>query len=199
MYKVLGMAATRTLRVLWMMEELGLEYEHLPYPPRSKEMLEINPSGKVPALIVDDHVIIDSVAIMQFLADKHGDMTYPAGTIERAQQDSFTQFINDEIDAIIWCAARNTFILPEDKRVPEIKATLKWEFVRSMKLLGERIGDNEFLMGDKMTVPDILLTHCGGWARMAGFEIPDGPLKAYFKRMIARPAYLRAYALRKDK
>jgi len=199
MYKVLGMAATRTLRVLWMMEELGLEYEHLPYPPRSKEMLEINPSGKVPALIVDDHVIIDSVAIMQFLADKHGDMTYPAGTIERAQQDSFTQFINDEIDAIIWCAARNTFILPEDKRVPEIKATLKWEFVRSMKLLGERIGDNEFLMGDKMTVPDILLTHCGGWARMAGFEIPDGPLKAYFKRMIARPAYLHAYALRKDK
>ncbi len=199
MYKVLGMAATRTLRVLWMMEELGLEYEHLPYPPRSKEMLEINPSGKVPALIVDDQVIIDSVAIMQFLADKHGDMTYPAGTIERAQQDSFTQFINDEIDAIIWCAARNTFILPEDKRVPEIKATLKWEFVRSMKLLGERIGDNEFLMGDKMTVPDILLTHCGGWARMAGFEIPDGPLKAYFKRMIARPAYLRAYALRKDK
>ncbi len=199
MYKVLGMAATRTLRVLWMMEELGLEYEHLPYPPRSKEMLEVNPSGKVPALIVDDQVIIDSVAIMQFLADKHGDMTYPAGTIERAQQDSFTQFINDEIDAIIWCAARNTFILPEDKRVPEIKATLKWEFVRSMKLLGERIGDNEFLMGDKMTVPDILLTHCGGWARMAGFEIPDGPLKAYFKRMIARPAYLRAYALRKDK
>jgi glutathione S-transferase len=199
MYKVLGMAATRTLRVLWMIDELGLEYEHLPYPPRSKEMLEVNPSGKVPALMVDDKVIIDSVAIMQFLADKHGDMTYPAGTIERAQQDSFTQFINDEMDAIIWCAARNTFILPEDTRVPEIKATLKWEFVRSMKLLGERIGDNEFLMGDKMTVPDILLTHCGGWARMAGFEIPDGPLKAYFKRMIARPAYLRAYALRKDK
>jgi glutathione S-transferase len=199
MYKVLGMAATRTLRVLWMMEELGLEYEHLPYPPRSKEMLEINPSGKVPALIVDDQVIIDSVAIMQFLADKHGDMTYPAGTIERGQQDSFTQFINDEIDAIIWCAARNTFILPEDKRVPEIKATLKWEFVRSMKVLGERIGDKEFLMGDKMTVPDILLTHCGGWAKMAGFEVPDEPLKAYFKRMIARPAYLRAYALRKDK
>ncbi len=197
MYKVLGMAATRTLRVLWMMEELGLKYEHLPYPPRSNEMLKINPSGKVPALMVDGEIIIDSVAIMQFLADKHGDMTYAAGTVERAQQDSFTQFINDEIDAIIWCAARNTFILPKDKRVPEIKDTLKWEFVRSMKILGERMGDNEFVMGDKMTVPDILLTHCGGWAKMAGFEIPDGPLKAYFKRMIVRPAYLRAYALRK--
>ncbi len=195
MYKVLGMAATRTLRVLWMMEELGLEYEHLPYPPRAKEMLDVNPSGKVPALVVDGKIVIDSVAIMQFLADKHGGLTYAAGTVERAQQDSFTQFINDELDAVIWCAARNTFILPKDKRVPQIKDTLKWEFGRSMDVLGQRIGDNEFVMGDKMTVPDILLTHCGGWAKMAGFELPDGPLRAYFKRMIARPAYQRAYAL----
>lgn len=199
MYKVLGMAATRTLRVLWMMEELGLNYEHLPYPPRSKEMLDINPSGKVPALIVDGQVIIDSVAIMQFLADKHKKLTFAAGTVERAQQDSFTQFINDEIDAIIWCAARNTFVLPKDKRVPQIKDTLKWEFTQSIKLLEKRIGDNEFIMGSKMTLPDILLTHCGGWAKLAGFEIPDGPLRAYFKRMIARPAYLRAYALREAK
>jgi glutathione S-transferase len=199
MYKVLGMAASRALRVLWMMEELGLEYEHLAHMPRSKEMLDINPSGKVPALIVDGQVILDSVAIMQFLADKHESLTYAAGTVKRAQQDSFTQFINDEIDAIIWCAARNSFVLPEEKRVPEIKDTLKWEFIRSMDILGKRLGDNEFLMGDKMTVPDILLTHCGGWAKMAGFEVPDGPMRPYFKRMIARPAYLRAFALRDAK
>ncbi|MFK5997522.1 MAG: glutathione S-transferase family protein [Rhodobacterales bacterium] len=199
MYKVLGMAATRTMRVLWMMEELGLKYEHLPYPPRSKEMLEINPSGKVPALIVEGQVILDSVAIMQFLADKHAGLTYAAGTVERGQQDSFTQFINDELDAIIWCAARNSFILPKEKRVPEIKDTLKWEFGRSMNFLGERIGDNTFLMGDKITVPDLLLTHMGDWAKVAGFDVPDGPLEAYFKRMVKRPAYLRASALRAAK
>jgi glutathione S-transferase len=197
MYKVLGISATRAFRVLWMMEELGLEYEHLTYSPQSKEMLAVNPSGKVPALVIDDEVIIDSVAIAQFLADKHGNITYPAGTIERAKQDSFTQFINDEIDAVLWTAARNTFILPENKRVPEIKETLKWEFARSLKTLEKRMGDNEFIMGDKITVPDMILTHCGGWAKVAGFEIPDGPLRAYFKRIIARPAYLRADALRK--
>lgn len=196
MYKVLGVAPTRTFRVLWAMEELGLDYAHLTYPPQSKEMLEINPSGKVPALIVDDEVIIDSVAILQYLADKHGGLTYPAGTIERAKQDSFTQFINDELDAALWAAARNTFVLPEDKRVAGIKDTLKWEFVRSLKILEKRMGDTECVTGDMFTVPDIILTHCGGWARVAGFEIPDGPLRAYFKRMIARPAYLRAQALR---
>lgn len=196
MYKVLGISVTRVFRVLWIMEELGLEYEHLSYPPRSDEMLAVNPSGKVPALRVNDDVIIDSVAITQFLADKHEGLTYPAGTIERAKQDSFTQFINDELDAVLWTAARNTFVLPEDRRVPEIKETLKWEFARSLQILEKRMGDNMFLMGDKMTVPDIILTHCGGWAKVAGFEIPDGPLRAYFKRMIARPAYIRADALR---
>lgn len=196
MYKVMGITATRAFRVLWMMEELGLEYEHLTYAPGSKEASEINPSGKVPALIIGDDVIIDSVAIIQFLADKHGALTYPAGTIERAKQDSFTQFINDELDAALWSAARNTFVLPEDKRVPQIKETLKWEFARSLRILEKRMGDSEFVAGDQMTVPDIVLTHCGGWAKVAGFEIPDGPLKAYFKRMVARPAYQRADALR---
>lgn len=196
MYTVLGMTATRAFRVLWMMEELGLEYTHLPHAPQSEEVLRVNPSGKVPALLMDKDVIIDSVAIIQFLADKHGGLTHPAGTIARAQQDSFTQFINDEIDSVLWAAARNSFVLPEDKRVPEIKKTLKWEFARSLKILEKRLGDSEFLMGNQITLPDIVLTHCGGWARVAGFDIPDGPLRDYFRRMIARPAYKRANALR---
>jgi len=196
MYKVLGPAATRTFRVLWMMEELGLEYKHLPYLPRSKEILAVNPTGKVPALIVEGQTILDSAAIIQFLADKHGALTYAAGTIKRGQQDSFTQFVNDELDAPLWCAARNSFILPENKRVPQIKDTLKWEFARSLEILQQRMGDNEFVMGDKITVPDIILTHCGIWAQVAKFDIPEGPFHAYFKRMIKRPAYLRASALR---
>jgi glutathione S-transferase len=196
MYKVLGIATTRAFRVLWMMEELGLDYEHLPFAPRSKEILVVNPSGKVPALVVEGEIILDSVAIVQFLADKHDCLTYTAGTIERGQQDSFTQFINDELDAPLWCAARNTFILPEDKRVPKIKDTLKWEFALSLKILEQRIGDNEFVMGDKITVPDIILTHCCVWAHVAGFDMPEGSLQTYFKRMIKRSAYLRANALR---
>ncbi len=196
MYKVLGLTATRTFRVLWMMEELGLEYEHLNFAPGSDEMKQINPSGKVPALVEGDHVVFDSTAITQYLADKHGGLTYKSGTIERAKQDSFTQFINDEIDAALWTAARNLFVLPENKRVPEIKETLKWEFTRSLKTLEGRLGDNEFLMGDMMTVPDIILTQCGGWAKVSKFEIPEGKLRDYFKRMVSRPAYKRADALR---
>jgi glutathione S-transferase len=195
MYQVVGNVRTRTFRVLWAMHEMGLEFEHIDAPAQSPEVQAVNPSGKVPALIVDGTTIIDSTAILTYLADKHGQLTYPAGTIERAQQDSLTHFILDEFDAALWTAARNTFVLPADKRVPEIKDTLRWEFARSIKLIEGRMSDGPNLMGDKFTIPDIILTQIGGWARVSKFDVPDGKLKDYFRRQIKRPAYISASAL----
>ena len=51
------------------------------------------------------------------------------------------------------------------------------------------------LMGERFTIPDIILTHIGGWARVAKFDIPDGILKEYFRRQIKRPAYISAINL----
>ncbi len=62
--------------------------------------------------------VFDSVAICQFLADRHGHLTFKAGTIERAHQDSFTQFAVDDIESALWTAAKHTFVLPEEYRVP---------------------------------------------------------------------------------
>lgn len=194
MYQVVGNTNTRTFRVLWAMHEMGLEFKHIAAPAQSPDALAVNPSGKVPALIVDGTPIIDSAAILTYLADKHEQLTYPAGTLERAHQDSLTHFILDELDAALWTAARNTFVLPAEKRVPEIKDTLRWEFTRSIKLLEGRMSDGPNLMGEKFTIPDIILTQIGGWARVAKFAIPDGKLKDYFRRQIKRPAYIAASA-----
>ena len=197
MYTLIGTPKARPFRVLWVLEELGLEYDVLPLSPTDKEaMAEYNPTGKVPALKDGDDVIIDSVAIMQYLSDKHGGLTFKAGTIERAKQDSFTQFICDEIDGALWTAARNGFVNPEDKRSTDIKPVLMWEFERSIKALETRLGDNEFFMGDVCTVPDLLFTHCAGWAKNAGFAIESKPLLALVKRCLARDAYQRAHAIR---
>ncbi len=194
MYKLIGSKKSRAFRVLWMLEELGLDYEHNPASARSDDVRAVNPSGKIPCLMVDDDVLLDSVAIIQYLADKHGKLTFPAGTIERARQDGFLHFAIDELDGTLWTAARNTFVLPEDKRVPAIKDTLRWEFSRSMKTLAARLGDKTYLMGDEFTVADIVTAHCGTWARNASFEIGQPTVEAYIDRVIARPAYKRATA-----
>ncbi|NNF79504.1 MAG: glutathione S-transferase family protein [Rhizobiales bacterium] len=197
MYTVIGTPKTRGFRVIWMLEELGQAYEVDPCGPHAGAITEVNPSGKVPALKEGEDIIIDSVAICQYLADKHGAMTAPAGTIKRAKQDSFTQFALDEVDAILWTNARHSFVLPEEHRVEAVKATCKWEFGRSMGVLAERLGDNDYVMGSEFTVPDLILGHCAGWAmNTPGWDLPEGKLGAYFKRVRSRPAFEKAWEVR---
>jgi glutathione S-transferase len=194
MYQVIGSPRTRTIRVVWALEELGLEYEWQLAPPRSEAAFASNPSGKVPSLVVDGVSLTDSVAITQFLADRHGGMTNAAGTIERGLQDGFTQFAVDEIEGPLWLAGRHSFILPEDLRVPQVKVAARAEFARSLEILEQRLDGREFVMGETFTVPDLILGHCARWAEMAKFDLPAGVLGAYFERMRARPALARAMA-----
>jgi glutathione S-transferase len=195
MYQVIGSTRSRTLRVLWMLEELGLPFEHVPAPPQSPDVMAFNPAGKVPVLVVDGTPITDSTAILTFLADRHGRLTHPAGTLLRARQDSLTQFLLDEFDAALWMAARHSFVLPAELRHAAVKDSLKWEFARSQRTLVARMAeDGPFLMGEMMTVPDIILTHCGGWAAAAKFPIVEPRLHDYLARMRERPAFRRAAA-----
>ena len=194
-YTVVGSFHSRTFRVLWMLEELGLPYEHHPSPPRSAEVVALNPSGKVPVLVIDGTPVTDSTAILQYLADRHGALTHPAGTLERARQDAMTQFLLDEFDAALWMAARHSFVLPEELRQSAIKDSLKWEFTRSQKVLAARMGSGPFVMGNEMTVPDIILTHCGVWAETAHFPITETSFDAYLTRMRERPAFGKVRAL----
>ena len=195
MYTVIGTVRSRAARVLWMLEELGQPFDHIAAPPRSEGVTAINPAGKVPVLIENGTPITDSTAIIQYLADKHQALTHPAGTLDRARQDSLTQFLLDEFDAALWMAARHSFILPPDLRLPAIKDSLKWEFERSQKTLVARMAETgDFLMGEVMTVPDIILTHCLNWAAAAGFPIHEARLLVYADTLRARPAFQRAMA-----
>jgi len=195
MYQVIGTRASRAFRVLWLLEEMGQPYDHVAVAPRSKEALEANPSGKIPALRDGDEVLTDSTAIMTYLADKHGQFTHPAGTIARARQDALTHQILDDVDAVLWTAARHSFILPEEHRVPQVKEPLKWEYARNLERLSAGLQGRSFLMGEEMLVPDILLAHCLLWAGKAGFPEPDAVLAEYVARLTGREAFERAAAL----
>lgn len=196
MYTVIGAPQNRTFRVIWMLEELGEPYERVKAGPRSKEVMEHSPLGKVPVLIENGTAITDSTAILTYLADKHDALTATAGTMERAQQDAITHQILDELEGTVWAAARHSFILPEDKRVPDVKPSLKWEFDRNLKKLEQRM-KGPFLMGDQFTIADILLTHVLNWAMSAKFPIESEAMLAYAKSMRARDGFQRAVASEK--
>lgn len=188
MYKVYGSAKTRTFRVLWLLEEIGAPYEFVATPPQSDAARRLKPLGKVPLLEVDGEILSDSVAIMTFLADRHGAMTFEAGSLQRAHQDGFTQRINDELDAPLWLATRHTMILPEKYRVPDIAPRMEWEFSRNLARLDADF-DGPYLMGDVFTIADILLCQCLAWAKFLQYTLDSQKMADYFDAQKNRGAY----------
>lgn len=194
MYKVIGTVTSRAFRVLWALEEMDQPYELITAGPRSDEARQHNPLGKIPALLDGEDALTDSVAIMTYLADKHDTLTAPAGTIARARQDAMTFWLVDEFDALLWTAAKHSFVLPEDKRVPEIKPALRDEFARNVDKFAKQIA-GEFVMGDQMTIADILAVHCLNWAIGAKFGFENDTVDAYAKRLRDRDAFKAVRAL----
>ena len=193
MYNVIGAPRNRTFRIIWMLEELGEPYERTPVKQHTPEVMKYSEIGKLPVLVDDGQGISDSAAIVTYLADKHAKMTAPAGTIARAKQDAVTFQVLDDLESIIWIATRHGFILPEERRCPDLKDSAKWEWAKNLKGLEKRF-KGPFVMGDEMTVPDILLTHTLSWGAGAKFPVESDLLLDYGKRMRERDAYKRAVA-----
>ena len=193
MYTVIGATKSRAFRVMWMLEEIGEDYAQIAAGPRTPEAKQYNPSGKIPALLDGDEVLTDSVAIMTYLGDKHGRLTAQAGTPARARQDALTFWLIDEFDAILWAAAKHSFVFPEERRVPAIKDSLKAEFTRAADVLAERL-DGPFLLGDQMTHADILAVHCINWSIGAGFPRINDKLGHWAATMRDRDAFKAAQA-----
>ncbi len=191
MYTVVGRVRSRAFRVMWALEELGVEYTHVDVGPASDEAKEFHPSGKIPVMTVGDDVLTDSVAIMSYLADKHGGLGATAGTVKRARLDAMLHYLNEDLDALLWQIAKHTFLLPEDKRVPDVIPVTKEEVGRNLDGLADRM-QGDWLMGDEFTIADILAVHCLGWA--FGLEIPvtNEKVKDYGKRARARAGFRQA-------
>ncbi len=192
MYQVIGSPGSRTMRIIWMLEELGAPYEIIVAGPHSEEVRKGNPGGKMPVLRDGDFILHDSVAICTYLADKHGTMTAKAGTPQRGRQDALMQFTVDEIEGALWTAAKSSFIHPEEYRSADIRKTCDYEFGKAMKTLGKHLDGKQFLTGDDFCIADLILGHCGGWAQNANFEIPEGVVADYIARVRGRDALKRA-------
>lgn len=199
-YTVIGATRSRAFRLLWLLEDMGLPFEHIPAAPHSDAAFAHHPQGKVPALAVDDGpegraVLVDSVAIMTYLCDRHGQFTHPAGSIARAHQDALTQFLVEEFDNILWTATRYGPNGRQGLDIPQLRAGLEAEFAQSQASLVARMdAGGPYLMGDSPLLPDFLLAHCAGWAKGAGFALTAEPILAHLALMRARPSFKAALA-----
>src|SRR4029450_3646934 len=133
MLRLYGAPRSRAVRTLWMLGELGLNYDHKDYLPRAPEtrtpeVRALNPNGRVPVIDDDGFVLAESMAINLYLAKKHRSPLYPSDARHEALAWQGSLWEPDRLDRSIVNYVRHTKDLPEAERKREV-AEAAWKEV----------------------------------------------------------------------
>ncbi|MEY8194848.1 MAG: glutathione S-transferase family protein [Cycloclasticus sp.] len=198
MIKLYGYPRSRSTRIVWLLEELGAEYEFIKVDLMSgggqtEAYLKVHADGKVPAIDDDGFVLTESAAIMSYLADQQSAsaMAPAPASQQRAKYDEWCYFVLTELEQPLWTVGKHTFVFPEEKRVEAVLAVAHWEFLKACKVLETRLQGQEYALGGAFSAIDILIAHTLRWAD--AFNVPSGSvlLDRYRDRICARPSFER--------
>jgi glutathione S-transferase len=199
MLRIYGSARSRGVRTLWMAGELGLQYEHLDYAPRSPqtrtpEYLALNPNARVPTIDDDGFVLSESMAINLYLAKKHGKL-YPTDAKNEALTWQWSLWETDRLDRQLTTYANNAFVLPEVQRNSAAAKGAWDEITAALDVLEIALGKTQWLAGGEFSVAD--LNVAAAMVRALGFDIGTWPkVHAWLHKCWDRPAAKRALAMR---
>ncbi|GAB1262756.1 glutathione S-transferase family protein [Aurantivibrio plasticivorans] len=177
----------------WMLEELGVDYQEqiMEYGGsiKSPEYLNINPMGKVPALVHGDTVVTEVAAICAYLADQFPDkgLAPAVNSPERAAYYRWLFFVAGPLEM-----AMNAIVFDweiNQERAQSIGCGLVSDVFRTLEQL---LADKPYVCGDSFTAADLLLSSMLGW-HIAQKQIEPKPVFVeYVERAQSRPAAKRA-------
>ncbi len=191
--KLYGFPPTRSIRVLWTLRELGVDFEfvnvNLPAGEnRRPEFLGLNRAGKLPVLVDGDFVLAESVAIVLYLAEKYPEKgLLPAEPRARAQVHQWLLFTATELEQPLWRIARHTSLYPKEKRVPGEVPIASQDFKDMAVVMEEHMRGRPFLVGERATVADFVAAYTLDWANEVRLLDASPTLRAYMEQMYARP------------
>ena len=200
---IYGVSGSRAIRSIWMAEELaaetGFEYDHVPthFVDESKtpEYKAINPNGRVPALVDEDVVMFESLAINLYLSKKCDSVLSPRDLREDGLATQWTIWALTEMEnAMITVITRhpNIAMFPYDADIEaEAMATLD----QPLKVLDAHLADHEFLVADRFMVADLNVAAQMALMRFVDYDLDPYPhVKAWVNKAWARPALATAQA-----
>jgi glutathione S-transferase len=191
--RIYGVARTRAFRALWMAEELGLVYEHVPVEigdagARTPEFLAINPNGRLPVIEDDGFVLFESLAITLYLAKKHGyGRLYPAMLEAEARAWQWTIWAVTEVDRGVNIWSLHAVRLPPDERDAAKREEALAVLAAPFKVLDNALAGRRYLVGGDFTVAD--LNVAAVISRAVDMDLSAVPnLKSWLVRCLERPA-----------
>lgn len=201
MLKIYHSQGARSLRVLWLCEEMGVPYEtaEASFFKPSAEFKAVNPLRTVPAMVDGDVRMIESVAMMIYIMSKHGPTDLDVKPNEPGYADylQFLLFGEAGVAAYGNPLVATRFMAPEDQKQNWTAGYLKNAILKRLEFVGDKLGGKPFVAADRFTAADISVAYIVTGAKFAGIDedIPAS-VKDYVAQLHKRPAYQRAAAVK---
>ncbi len=189
---------SRSTRVLWLLEELGIPFDLTVMSREAKqtpEYLALHPLGRSPVLEEEGGPVFESAALILHIADQSLDrgLIGPLGSHERALQYQWCFFGMTDLEGALMDIARQLWSDGESDAGIVERATAR--FVAAAGAVAGALGDDEYLVGNEFSVADIVVGSVLGFARTGEITPLPDELAAYVDRLEARPARQRAVAV----
>jgi glutathione S-transferase len=201
MITVYGGFPTRSFRVIWLLEELGLPYQVRAVDLRQRQadadFMAHNPAGFMPAIDDDGVAMVDSIAITEYILARYGN-----GKLAPAPADAnfptYQQFLHlgeSGLAAYLNVVVAMRFMTPEAERATVNTRGVEYLFFNRLSLVTRQLAQTPMIAGKDFTAADISVEYALGMAERLGYGDKLGPeIKAYRERLSVRPAYKAALA-----
>jgi glutathione S-transferase len=196
--KIYGVPGSRAYRALWMANELGLDYEHIPIhfadgSAKTPEYLAVNPNGRIPAIDDGGFKLWESMAINLYLAKKHDSGLFPKTIEGEAQAIQWSLWAMTEVEKPALAALLHRFLLPEDRRDPKLADEGEQQLQKPLAVLDRALAQTGYLVGSSFTVADLNVASVLSWARMGRVDLSGFPhVGQWLAAALSRPAAVKA-------
>jgi glutathione S-transferase len=196
MITVYHLNESRSQRILWLLEELGLDYEIVRYqrdpvtrlaPP---ELAAVHPLGKAPVLTDNDVTIIESGAIIDYIVRHHGQ-----GRLSPApgrDHESYLQWLHYAEGSAMLPLLLKMYVGRLGDAAAPLQPRIDSETANHLGYVNAALAGQDWLIGDTLTGADIQMSFVGEIARAYGLGAAHPSIAAWVSRFQARPAYQRA-------
>ncbi len=189
----------RSVFTVWLLEEMGLDYELKIYvrnemgraPP---ELREAHPLGKSPVIVDDGLMVAETGAIASYLVDRYDtENRFAPPREDVAARAEWTTWLHyPEGSAFMPLLMTMLLGREKDPRPPILSAFTAGEVKLHLSYMETAIGDQDFLLGDSFSAVDVGFTYIASMAERLGLLKAYPKLDAYRERNMKRPAFLRA-------
>lgn len=201
MLKIYHSQGARSLRVLWLCEEMGVPYEtaEASFMKPSEEFKALNPLRTVPVMQDGDVTMIESVAMMIYIMAKHGPTDLEVKPSEAGYGDYLQYLMFGEAGLAAYGnpLVGTRFMAPADQKENWTAGYLKGAILKRLAFVGDRLAGKPYVAANRFTAADISIAYIATGAKFAGIEdeIP-ATMKTYIDNLWQRPAFQRAAAVK---